>query len=548
MSNSIYINQLGYLPGSRKQFLTTSKADYFKVVSIEKGTVFEGEVKLRKKNDKSTGETVYVGDFSELYIEGSFYIELSNNEKSYQFLISKDIYNRVLKNVVKSYYFQRCGTSLTEELAGEFARPACHYSDTEFHPTTGIFGKKNVTGGWHDAGDYGRYITPGATALSAMLLGYELYPEKYESVSGLFYNEVMYEFNWMFKMQELNIDNQMCGAVHYMVNSPNYGWAEPHKDSEKQYIMGYCSIATADFAAIMACASRLFSDSNAEFSKKALERAKLAWSFIENNPPYPLDGFVRPEGMNTGGYAETRSNNIFTDLNKLWPAVELFLTTGEEKYHSIAKELFRNRKSSYGSMSWVDKTGFAEMKYVSSKNSNIDVNLKKALRKRLLKRCNRYLKNRSKSAFNVLLNEKEYNWGSNSEVFNRAVQLLFGYTVTQNEDLKDAALDQLNYILGLNIIGISFISGLGTYYTKNIHHASFDNDGINYNFPGMMPGGPNKSVETSAELFDKALYKACPPGTPGAKCYVDDVESFSSNENCITYSAPLISVAAFFSH
>lgn len=548
MSNSIYINQLGYLPGSRKQFLTTTKAEYFKVISNEKGTVFEGEVKLKKRNDKSTGETVYIGDFSELYVEGNFYIELSNNERSYIFSINRDIYNRVLKDVVKSYYFQRCGTSLSEELAGEFARPSCHDKETEFHSTTGIFGKKDVTGGWHDAGDYGRYITPGATALSAMFLGYELYPEKYESVSELFCSEVMYELNWMFKMQELNIDNQMCGAVHYMVNSPNYGWSEPHKDSEKQYIMGFCSIATADFAAIMSCASRIFSSINPQFAKKALERAELAWNFIENNPPYPMDGFERPDDMHTGGYAESRSNNIFTDLNKLWPAVELFLTTGKEKYHIIAKNLFNDRKSSYGSMSWVDKTGFAEMKYIASNRNDLNINLKKRLEKRLLRRCNRYLKNRTKSAFNVLLGEKEYKWGSNSEVFSRAVQLLFGYKVTQREELKDAALDQLNYILGLNINGISFISGHGTNYTRNIHHASFDNDGIDYNFPGMMPGGPNKSVETSAELFDKALYKACPPGTPAAKCYVDSVESFSSNENCITYSAPLISVAAFFSH
>lgn len=122
-----------------------------------------------------------------------------------------------------------------------------------------------------------------------------------------------------------------------------------------------------------------------------------------------------------------------------------------------------------------------------------------------------------------------------------------GYILTSNQDFKSAALAQLNYILGLNIHSKCFIAGVGTNFVSNIHHASFQNDNIDFCFPGMLTGGPNSYMEQDVALHDKVLYRECPPGTPPAKCYIDHPDSFSSNENCILYSAPIIPVAAFFS-
>lgn len=556
MNTNIYINQLGYKVESNKYFLTTYNCDSFKIVSTTGKTVFSGDIELHSKKDKSTGERLYIGVFNDFKIPGSYFIELENGVNSFQFSIDNKIYNKLLSQTLKSFYYQRCGIALEERYANEFKRPACHCGETDYHPDIKLEGSKDVTGGWHDAGDYGRYITPGATAVSSMLIGYEMYPQKFQTVSNSlpenngkpdFFNEVFYELNWMFKMQELDKSSDKYGALHYMVNSGEYCWAEPHKDDKKQYIMDYCSIATADFCAVMACASRLFKNIDSEFSKKALERSLLAWDFITNTSPYPEGGYVRPNDIHTGGYAESRENNIFHETHKLWPAVELFLTTGDESYHTLIKELFKDKSTSYGQMSWSDKTGFAELKYLLASKDNTDIKLRGSLKKNLKARCEYFISNSKKSGFNTVLNENEYYWGSNSEIFSRVIQLLVGYKLDNISEYEDTALYQLNYILGLNIHNMSFISGLGTNYTKHIHHASFDNDGIDYNFPGMMPGGANKSVEVADELFDKALYKKCPPGTPAAKCYIDDVESFSSNENCITYTAPLISVAAYFS-
>ena len=53
--------------------------------------------------------------------------------------------------------------------------------------------------------------------------------------------------------------------------------------------------------------------------------------------------------------------------------------------------------------------------------------------------------------------------------------------------------------------------------------------------PGMLVGGPNKNLE---DPYAKAVLTDCPP----AKCYVDNIQSFSCNEITIYWNSPLIYV------
>lgn len=547
----LYINQVGYLENDEKYFITTKKCNSFKLIDINQENIYEGKVELLKKDDEATGVDLYIGDFTYIKTVGEYKILLECGYKSELFKIGKEIFNDLLYKSLKSYYFQRCGTSLKENIVGPFLRNECHTGITEYHPSTGLEGGKDVTGGWHDAGDYGRYITPASIAVGIMMLGYEHFPEKYDfnhlglSDSGNlndFLGEMKYELDWMLKMQELDESSPMYGALHYMINSNKYTWNVPDKDNDKQYILDYSSVSTADFAAIMAFASRVYRDIDIRFSEIALERALIAWDFIIKNDPYPINGFQRPDGMITGGYAENGNDNLFKESDKLWPAVELYLTTGNDKFHTLVKKLFSKRFDHNGGMCWMDKSGFPEIQYALSKEPWIDIKLQKKIKKRFLNRCDNFLKISKEDGFGIVLDESEYQWGSNGEVLKRALELVLAYVETDNDEYRVTALKQLNYILGLNINSMSFVAGVGTNYPKNIHHASFDNDGIGYCFPGMMTGGPNRAVEA-----DKILSKEYKEGTPGARCYIDHKGSYSSNENCITYSAPLVPLAAFFS-
>ena len=57
------------------------------------------------------------------------------------------------------FLLQRCGCELSEAEAGIYAHEICHNEKARIHGTNDKY--IDVSGGWHDAGDYGRYVVPG---------------------------------------------------------------------------------------------------------------------------------------------------------------------------------------------------------------------------------------------------------------------------------------------------------------------------------------------------------------------------------------------------
>lgn len=548
----VFINQAGYLPGQKKYFVMNSFAETFSVINSENQTVLQGEISLINKKDKSTGMALYRGEFSQLTEEGSYKIVVNTGEESFAFPVKKNIYNDVVSKVMKSFYLQRCGCCITEEHGGIFHREECHIGETPYHSSTGLTGTKDVTGGWHDAGDFGRYITPAAVTVAPMLLGYEHFPEKFQTFNAEIpekgngvpdiLNEVRYELEWMLKMQETREESDKKGAVHYMVNSLKYVCCTPDKSTVDQYIYDFCSRATADFAAVMAQASRIYKPFDNEFSDLCLKRALLAWDFIINHDIYPEKGFLRPKDTETGGYAGHRDLNLFNKRDIIWPGVELFITTGDTAFQDAVTEGLMDKKAMTGGLIWFDKVGFPEVQYIMAKRSSVNKEVQKQVKEGFLNRYRNILKSSEQCGFHVSILEKEYTWGSNGEILTRGLMSLFAYMLTHEKEFEDLALNQLNYILGLNIHNLSFVVDLGTEFPRNIHHATLASDGIDASFPGLLAGGPNRSVQA-----DEALGKAFKRGTPGALCYIDHGDSYSSNENCITYSASLPALAAWFS-
>ena len=79
-----------------------------------------------------------------------------------------------------------------------------------WHPFTEQMKKIDVSGGWHDAGDYGRYIVPAAKTIADLLYAYEANPKLYSDNIGIpqsgngipdILDEARYELEWMMKMQ-----------------------------------------------------------------------------------------------------------------------------------------------------------------------------------------------------------------------------------------------------------------------------------------------------------------------------------------------------------
>ena len=97
----------------------------------------------------------------------------------------------------------------------------------------------------------------------------------------------------------------------------------------------------------------------------------------------------------------------------------------------------------------------------------------------------------------------------------------------------------MDYILGVNAAGYSYVTGIGEHSFRNPHNRVTVADGIEETIPGFVSGGPNACpVDEKAEWLIE-------PGTPPMKCYLDIWECYSLNEITIYWNSPAIFVSAF---
>ncbi len=259
MDRMIHVNQAGYLPESEKIAVIPFPAETFRVIDAGGNTAFEGNC-LKFGFDENSGDTVWKADFSGLKTEGEYRVVAGDNA-SLLFKIGEHALDKTLRDLVRAYYYFRCGCELKPENAGKFTHGACHTSLASEWFDRSV--KKDVSGGWHDAGDYGRYVTPGACAAAQLLYAYILYPNALgkldlnipESGNGMpdFLSEVRYELDWLMKMQKTD------GSVYHKVSTAQHArFVMPEKDTEPLYLLPVSSMATADLAAVCALGYRVY--------------------------------------------------------------------------------------------------------------------------------------------------------------------------------------------------------------------------------------------------------------------------------------------------
>jgi endoglucanase len=541
----IYINKAGYLIKSTKTVYSSSSSDSFFVKDfMSDKIVFRGKNVLWKSADPCTGLNIYKGNFSSFSQPGKYYILDAAGNKSSSFVIADTVFNSVLKKSLKGFYFQRCGTTLIQKHAGFYQHVVCHSADADFHSSTDTTGHVNATGGWHDAGDYGKYIVNAGISVGTLLMAYEMFPEKFsyddlnipESNNKIpdILDEARYELEWFLKMQRRN------GAVFTKCTREQFeGFVMPMNDTGNRYVYKPSSTATGDFVAVMARAYRVFKKYDQVFAEKCLAAAKRGWNYLEANPNlFPAGGFTNPSGTATGEYGD---NNDVDE--RMWASAELFASTNELAYHTFFKKNYRMRGVFIASMSWQNVACMALLTYLSCDISLVDQKVRDELIFGLTLLCDGYVGLKNSDGLNVAMLKSDYNWGSNSEVMNRAILLIAGYKYNGTSDYAETALNQLNYILGGNANDISFVTGIGDKHVMKPHHRPSASDPIAEPVPGLMAGGPNKNLSDDPVLKSKFT-----SSTPAALCYVDDQNSYASNEIAINWNAPLVFVAGYFNN
>ena len=563
----IYINQMGYHPDSIKTAVLaqcknsdTSVPQAPGIVQVctadgtcvsEKETTFFGY-------DEASGDYIWHADFTEITAPGEYIIK-SGDLTSYPFTIGTQLYSNLHTLLSKMLYFQRCGMELLPEYAGIFARPTCHLApsvlwDEYVKCKNGELKEEDmqrldIRGGWHDAGDYGRYSTAASVALAHILYAFRFFPEAFEkslnipeSGNGIpdILNECLYELKWLLQMQ-----NDEGGVYHKQCTLRHADFVMPHEDNDQMYLYPVSSMAVGDFAAIMALASRIYQPYNPDFAKQALDASLRSYDWLQAHPDFL--GFYNPPETNTGEYDD------ISDLDeRMWAAVELYRCTGEEKYLADAKVNFDKLAvtTEYG---WADISGFAawalfEKELIAGKadicdcdNTDLEVNFKKVYRTALLTEADRILDIVNTSGYRVDLLPDDFIWGSNMVVLNRAMLLSTVSILENKKAYADATVQQMDYILGINAANYSYISGVGAHAFCHPHNRVTEADSIEETLPGYVSGGPFKTPA------DETAKEVLAPNTPPMKCFLDRWECYSLNEITIYWNSPAIFTTAFLS-
>jgi endoglucanase len=567
----IRVNQVGYLPHFAKfaTYKTTAQQPMdWQLVDAGGKVVASGKTEPFGE-DRAAGEQLQVIDFSSFTTPGKGYKLRSGADESFPFDVGTDVYHSLKYDALAYFYHNRSGIEIRADLAGgpQWARPAGHLGDKSVAcaPESSLQGaakqlacdyQLDVSGGWYDAGDHGKYVVNGGIALWTMLNEFETLkylgkssadfgdgklriPETGNKVPDIL-DEARWEMEWMLKMQ-VPAGKPHAGMVHHKMHSIK--WTpiptRPDQDTVPRYLRPISTAATLNLVGAAAQAARIWKTLDPAFSRKCLQAAETGWAAAKKEPN------IVAEGMVEGGGAYGDSN--FED-EWYWAAAELFITTGNPKYKAEFQKLPQEQRipvsagGGTASMSWdqLSALGKISLAVVPNKLSPAEV---QAQRKQIIGAADHYLELITKRGYRVPMeSDKSYPWGSNSFILNNMVILGLAYDFTKDKKYANGVVEAMDYILGRNPNVQSYVSGYGERPLQHPHHrfwAQQKDPSFPPVPPGAVSGGPNSNLE------DPYAKQAGLPGCPPQKCFIDNIESWSTNEITINWNAPLAWAAAF---
>lgn len=551
----IEVNQVGFLPASAKWAAVpagSSTASTFTVVEAASGReVLRGTLGAAATWEPAQA-SYRLADFSALKAPGRYRVHVEGVTDSPPFVVSTQAYDELNAASLKAFYFNRASIELKPEHAGVYARPAGH-PDTRVLVHASAAGPGRPEGtvisapkGWYDAGDYNKYVVNSGISTYTLLAAYEHFPEFFRQQSlnipesaprgdkelGSGGNalpdvldEVLWNLEWMLAMQDPNDG----GVYHKLTNKSFDATVMPHLATGERYVVQKATAATLDFAAVMATASRVFSNFEAQrpgLSARMLTAARSAWQWAQAHPAVV---YRQPSDVHTGGYDDNQLEDEFA-----WAAAELYISTREDAYYAAMKPE-RVQNSVPG---WGDVKGLAWMSLAQHRQKLTPAADQALIAQRIDGLARELASTWEASPYRVSMRTGDFHWGSNSGLLNQAMMLIQGYRLSGDRKELDAAQSALDYVLGRNALGISMVTGIGTKSPLHPHHRPSEADGIAAPVPGFIVGGPQPGQEDA---------KGCPvpyPSKVPAKSYLDHYCSYASNEVAINWNAPLVYVSA----
>ncbi len=564
-ASTVRVNQVGYLPGFAKiATVATKSATPVDWQLVDKPGKVRASGKTRPfGEDKSSGEQVQQIDFSSFNAAGKGYRlrvgQGPEKAESLPFDIGADVYKRLKHDALAFFYLQRSGVPIKMPYAGSkaFERPAGHMGDKSVpcSKEAKCDYSLDVSGGWYDAGDHGKYLVNGGFSVWALQNQYEAL-QKFGSTAGDFgdgklnipegknskpdiLDEARFGLEALMGLQ-VPAGKPMAGMAHQKMHGEKWSAipTAPDKDDIKRFLRPVSTSATLNLAAAAAQAARLWKTLDPAFSAKCLKAAETAYAAALQNPKVNAEPKVEGGGI----YGDGDTADEF-----YWAATELYITTGKENYKTdLAKSRFHTPKAGVetaaGELGWDHVAPAAKMSLVAVPNGLGDAGVA-AMRTQLIAAADRFVGTIAKRGYRVpMASDVTYIWGSNGAVMSAAVVLGTAYNLTHDAKYANAVIDCMDYLLGRNPLAFSYVSGYGTHALRNPHHRAWAHQKdpkLPEAPPGSVSGGPNSTLQDP--YIRKLGMSGCPPET----CYVDNIESYSTNEVAINWNATLAWMAAF---
>ena len=530
---AIVINQAGYHSDWPKRAMVVNKTGDEPIALINADT---GElVQMYSANDAVSGpdnSTIHTLDLSAITQTGRFYLE-GNDLRSSVFNIGKNSYKEATRLLLRSYYLQRCGVALDDEETG-LSHEICHLDDGVYPRDDELHKegeKRDASGGWHDAGDYGKYIAPAAVTVNRLMSLYLMAPERYpdkalaipESGNGQsdLLDELIVELEWMLKMQRSD------GAIYRKVSGDTWTKAIlPEDDLQKRYVYGISSPETGKFISSMAMAARVFESTDKARANRYLLAAEKSWNWLKYQPEQTVD-WEKKDDSGSGAYLNSEVDTeaqLFTDLDdRLTAAIELYLATKEDKYREYIQAF--EPEGEYTLYEWKDASSLSLQHLLTQDKTPELASIREDIQTKLMARADELYAKVSASPLNIA--NDRFVWGSNKMTAEEGITLAHAWQITGDRKYLRAAVDQLDYIMGRNVFNLSFVTAVGERAVKSPVHLF--GRSVKKTLPGLMVGGPN------AEAQDNIA-----PKNKGMMSYVDHERAYSVNEYAIDYNASLI--------
>jgi len=334
---------------------------------------------------------------------------------------------------------------------------------------------------------------------------------------------VRWNLDWMLTMQ----DPADGGVYHKLTTLQFSGTVMPAVDRATRYVMMKTVTASYDFAGVMAQAALQYSRlGKHEDAGRFYDAAKAAFAWAEKNPG---EYYVQPDDVGTGTYADNNS-----DDERIWAAVALAQVQGDTSYLRIAGE-----SSWTASVPWWGGVAALGAYEATMHKAQLGETLATGAQAAVLTSAKELLTASQASGYGIAT--KNFVWGSNSQVANEGIQLLYGYYLTGEAAYLQAAQAHLDYLLGRNPLAMSYVTGFGSKSPLHPHHRPSEADKVTAPVPGMLVGGPHGGGDdVGTSTWSCPEYRV--DGRP-ARSYIDDDCSYATNEVAINWNAPLAYLA-----